>query len=230
MIWNPWRSENRASFIKHSSTLILPRHFNQPNKDREPTTCPIRVSCPGDVVPDQHAMRSLRDIKESPKMTDKLRQRWVEEIVKIFSSSPNPISTIRPWDILLHQDGSVEALSSEKEGRSFYPSRFRIPPLTVLGLDEGEKVKRAERFALGSLLYELMTANEPFQELSDDEVQDHYGRGIFPDDVFAMAMGPYILGCWSLEFEKEMEKIRELFSVGCPSVADALFSSASTHG
>lgn len=158
-------------------------------------------------------------------MTETLRQRWAEEIVKIFTSKPNPTSTIRPWDILLHPDGSVEALSSEKEGRSFYPSRFRIPPRSILGLDEAEKVKRAERFALGSLLYEVMTANEPFEKLSDDEVQDHYGRGIFPDDVFAMAMGPYILGCWSLEFEREMEKLRELFSVGSPSVDDVLLSS-----
>ena len=52
-----------------------------------------------------------------------------------------------------------------------------------------------------------MTAKEPFEELSDDEVQENYSRGIFPDDVFSMAMGPYILGCWSLEFEKEMEKL-----------------------
>ncbi len=154
-------------------------------------------------------MRNLRDIKESPNLTETLRQRWAEEVVKIFTSSPNPTSTIRPWDILLHQDGSVKALSPEKEGRSLYPSRFCIPPGNILGLDETEKVKRAEKFALGSLFYEVMTANEPFEELSDDEVQDHYGRGIFPDDVFTMAMGPYILGCWSLEFEREMEKLRE---------------------
>ena len=72
-------------------------------------------------------------------------------------------------------------------------------------------VKRAERFALGSLLYEVMTTKEPFEELRDDEVQDHYARGIFPDDVFSMAMGPYILGCWCREFEKEMKKLRKRF-------------------
>ena len=170
-------------------------------------------------------MRKVKDIKESPNMTETLRQRWAEEIVKIFTSSPNPTSTIRPWDILLHHDGSVEALSSEEEVRSFYPSRFRIPPRSILGLDEAEKVKRAEMFALGSLLYEVMTANEPFEKLSDDDVQDHYGRGIFPDDVFAMAMGPLLLACWSLEFEREMEKLSESISVGYPSVADVLFSS-----
>ena len=177
--------------------------------DREPTICRIRVRWPRGAVPGEYVIRRLRDIKGLPNVTEILRQRWAEEIVKSFSSSPNLGSNIRPWDILLHQDGSVEASSLEKEGRSFYPSRFRIPPRNVLGLDERERVKRAEKFALGSLLYEIMTANKPFEELSDDEVQDHYSHGIFPDDVFSMAMGPYILGCWSLEFEKKMERLRE---------------------
>lgn len=160
-------------------------------------------------MPSEHSIRSLSEIKDSPDMTDDLRLRWAEEIFKLFSSTPDPVATVRPWDMLFHQDGSLEALRSEKGGQNFYPSRFRIPPRNVLGLDEGEKVKRAERFALGSLLYEIMTAKRPFEELSDDEVQNSYTLGIFPDDVFSMAMGPFILGCWSLEFEKEMERLRE---------------------
>lgn len=175
--------------------------------DPEPTTCRIRVRWGSGDVPHVHAIRSLADIKDLPDMTKELQQRWAEEIVRLFLSNPGPIAAIRPWDILLHQHGSVVALLSEKGGRSFYPSRFRIPPHNVLGLDKGERVTRAERFALGTLLYEVMTAKEPFEELSEEEVQDHYRRGIFPDDVFSMAMGPYILGCWSLEFEKEMERL-----------------------
>lgn len=169
-------------------------------------TCRIRVKWSRGDVPDEHAIRSLRDIKGLPDMTEILRQQWAKGIVELFLS-PNPFATIRPWDILLLQDGSVDALSLENGGRRFYPSRFRIPLKTVFGLDEAEKVKRAERFALGSLLYEVMTASEPFEELSDDDVRDHFRHGNFPDDVFSMAMGPYILSCWSLEFEKEMERL-----------------------
>ena len=190
-----------------TSTIVRPEHmyaFDQTKMDREPATCRIRVEWPRDDVSGLYAMR---DVSEFPKVTDRLRQRWAEEIVKSFSSSPNLDTSIRSWDMLLHQDGSVEALSSGKESRNFYPSRFRIPPHSILGVDEEEKVRRAEKFALGSLLYEVMTAKEPFEELSDDKVQENYSSGIFPDDVFSMAMGPYILGCWSLEFGKEMERL-----------------------
>lgn len=183
--------------------------FDQSNMDPESATCRIRVKWPRDDISGPHAIQRLRDVPGFPAVTDSLRQRWTEEIVKSFSSSPNLDKSIRSWDMLLHQDGSVDAVLSEKGGRSFYPSRFRIPPHSILGLDEEEKVKRAERFALGSLLYEVMTAKEPYEELSDDMVQENYSCGIFPDDVFSMAMGPYILGCWSLEFEKETERLSE---------------------
>lgn len=176
--------------------------------DHESTACQIRVLLPSGDDDGEHSIRTLKDIKDLPFMTEVLRQRWTEEILKSFSS-PNPDMSIRPWDILLRQDGTIDVLSSEKGGQNSYASRHRIPAHSIIGLDEEEKVKRAESFALGSLIYEIGTASQPFEELSEDEVQDHYSRGTFPDDVFSMAMGPYILGCWSLEFEKEMEKRRK---------------------
>lgn len=175
----------------------------------EPTTCRIQVKWQRGEAPGDYTIRSLRDIKGLPDVTEKLLQQWIGEIIKLCSSSPNSFANIRPWDILLHQNGSVEMLPSEKGGRNFYPSRFRIPACNVRGLDEAEKVKRAEKFALGSLLYQVVTTNQPFEELNDDEVQDRYSRGEFPDDVFSLALGPYILGCWNLEFEKEMERLRK---------------------
>lgn len=177
--------------------------------DREPTTCRIQVSWQIGEIPSGIVVRSLKDLEGLPDLTDQLRQQWAAETVKSFSSGPSPVEAIRPWDILLHQNGSVKVLSSEKKGGRIYPARFRVPPRNVHGLDEGDKVKRAEKFALGSLLYEVMTNNQPFEELGDDELQDHYSRGAFPGDVFSMPMGPFILGCWCPEFEKEMEKLSE---------------------
>ena len=179
--------------------------------DSESTSCRIRVKWQRSEASGELVTQSLKNIKSSPKVTEDLRQQWIASLVNSFSSTPTSATTIRPWDILLHDDGSVETISSEKENYAsgLYPSRFRIPPRTIHGLDETEKAKRAEKFALGSLLYEIITANEPFEQLRDDEVQNRYRRGKFPDDVFSMAMGPYILACWSLEFEKEIEKMRE---------------------
>ena len=173
--------------------------------DHESTTCQIRVLWPSDDDPSEHSVRNLKDIKNSPAMTEVLRQQWTQEILKSFSS-PNADKTIRPWDILLYRDGTIELLFSEKGSRNSYASHHRIPAHQIVGLDDEEKVQRAEMFALGSLVYEVMTASRPFEELSEDEVQDRYNRGTFPDDVFSMAMGPLILGCWSLEFDKEMRK------------------------
>lgn len=195
-----------------TNTIVKPEiiyAFDQPNMHRESTTCRIQVSWPSDDISDLCAIRRLRDVEGFPEVTDSLRQRWAEEVVKSFSSSPNHDTSIRSWDVLVRRDGSVDAVFSEKKSPGFYPSRCRIPPHNILGVDEEEKVKRAERFALGSLLYEVMSAKEPFEDLSDDKVQENYSRGIFPEDVFSMAMGPYILGCWSLEFEKEMERLSE---------------------
>lgn len=194
--------------------------------DSAPTSCRIRVKWPrSEASGGELVTQSLKDVKSSSRVTEQLLQQWISNLVESFSSTPTSATTVRPWDILLHEDGSVETLSSEKKqiAPSLYPSRFRIPPATIHGLDEAEQVKRAEKFALGSLLYELITANEPFEQLRDDEVQHRYDRGEFPDDVFSMAMGAYILGCWSLEFEKEMEELRELISVAVAEATGVAF-------
>ena len=182
--------------------------------DSQQTTCRIQVQCKSGETSSDYVTQSLKDVKGAPDMTEKLKLQWVKGILEAFSSSPSKVVSIRPFDILLHHDGSVEALSFQIGRQVSYPSRFRIPPFKLQGLDEAEKVKRVEKFALGSLLYEVITTNEPFEQLSDDEVQDHYSRGAFPEDVFSIAMGPYILGCWSHQFEKEMEKLRKSFPVG----------------
>jgi hypothetical protein len=55
-----------------------------------------------------------------------------------------------------------------------YPVLFRILPKILLGLSCQETSKRAEMFALGSLLYELMSTRKPFEELDDDEILARY--------------------------------------------------------
>lgn len=60
-----------------------------------------------------------------------------------------------------------------------YPARFQIPPRTLWGLDEEQKVKRAEMFAMASLLYEIFSGTQIFEGLSGDEVQDRFSNGEF---------------------------------------------------
>jgi len=93
---------------------------------------------------------------------------------------------------------------------SQYPPRFRIPPTTLDGLSEQEAKKRAQQFAMGSLLYEVMTGKPVFGDLDEATVQQNFEKGVYPDDTmqFPLEIFVPILGYWSQEFAQEwMERV-----------------------
>ena len=119
-------------------------------------------------------------------------------------------NSIRPWNFVARLDGSVESLATPTSGVDLsegYPARFQIPHGTLHGLETDEKVKRAENFAMASLLYEVMSGKKPFEELSDSEVQNRFTRGDFPDDAATLPSSLFILSGWSEEFSQEIAKI-----------------------
>jgi hypothetical protein len=64
-----------------------------------------------------------------------------------------------------------------------------------------EQVWRAEKFALGTLLYELLAGREIFKQEDDAAVQAHYSAASFPN--LENLSAPYkhlIYCCWSAEF------------------------------
>jgi hypothetical protein len=64
-----------------------------------------------------------------------------------------------------------------------------------------EQVWRAEKFALGALLYELFAGRRIFEGLSDKEAE-HYGKAAtFPDlEQLPVDIQCLIYSCWSAEF------------------------------
>jgi hypothetical protein len=149
-------------------------------------------------------------LKDYPNVAIETRLLWARDIAKEFLACSKLCDTIRPWEFILNLDGTVECLAlppSDSHDDKVYPARFRIPPHTLLQLDQEEKNKRSEMFALGSLLYEINSGKKPFEELSDDEVQLRFSNGDFPGDVTSLQLWPNILSCWSLEFSKEVKKI-----------------------
>ena len=147
------------------------------------------------------------------------RSRWATEIMKHFGQNEKPPASIRPWNYLALLDGSVEINSmSEPEGDVIdgYPPRFQIPPSTLYGLNHEEKVTRAEMFAMAGLLYEIMTGKEPFEELSDDEVQHRFMNGELPDDVATLPVVLFILEGWSAEFSQELRRRSTLYQTVSP--------------
>jgi serine/threonine protein kinase len=149
-------------------------------------------------------------LKDCPNVAVETRLLWARDVAKEFLACSKLYDAIRPWEFILNLDGTIECLAlppSDNHHDQVYPARFRIPSHTLLQLDQEEKNKRSEMFALGSLLYEIISGKKPFEELSDDEVQLRFSNGDFPGDITSLQLWPTVLSCWNLEFSKEIEKI-----------------------
>ena len=176
-------------------------------------TCRIRVDkandCDGDT--EQLENSAVFDIKHCPEVGIEIRTQWAREIVKYFGVIHN---SIQPWDFLARLDGSVKLLPMSAPEGEVYPARFQVPPDTIHELDHHEKVRRAERFAMASLLYEILSGTKPFEELTDDEVQHRFSNAVFPDDAISLPNSLIIYSGWSEEFSQELSKrgiLRRLF-------------------
>lgn len=134
---------------------------------------------------------------------------WATEIMKHFNDKNGRRNRIRPWDFVLGSDGSVDCLPvspSEVDPDATYPPRFQIPQGALSGLSQEDKVRRAEMFAMGSLLYKIMSGKEPFEELTDDAVQTRFSKGQIPHDTIYLPLSLFILSAWSEEFSQLMKE------------------------
>ncbi|GAB0131571.1 hypothetical protein EsDP_00000035 [Epichloe bromicola] len=59
---------------------------------------------------------------------------------------------------------------------------------------------RDDIFALGSMLFFILTGHEPYDDLAEDEVEKRFQKGDFPDVTF-LSCGSIITGCWTGSFK-----------------------------
>lgn len=174
-----------------------------PCEDIDTMLCRVHVKIPGEKA-DSLTLRRPRDV---PDISDATRKSWVNGM-KQFVSSGADYHHIRPLDFLVSLDGSVEVQPSSDQAAAsttpfIYPSPYRIPPETITDLEPSEKIRRAELFALGSLIYEVYANEAPFETLGGSDVQAQYRRVRFPA-VTHLPQWPIILSCWSVEFAREL--------------------------
>ena len=159
--------------------------------------CRVRVLTPSGSE-EKPALLKPRGV---PDLTDQLRKTWVQDMQQFVMSSGEH-QHIRPLDFQLYLSGTVEhrpiSLTS-LTSTTVYPPSYRIPPETIAELTTEEKVQRSERFALGSLIYEIYAGEAAFEGLSEHEIQDRFRRAHFPA-VTHIPLWLVILSCWSLEF------------------------------
>lgn len=176
----------------------------------EEVTCRLRIRTR--TVDDSH--ENYDEAHDFSEISNEIRKKWVDELRNFIDSNKNT-QQIRPIDFILYSDGSVEntgeepvenPTSASDTSPKVYPSPYRIPPETIQDLDIGERVRRAELFALGGLIYEIHQGKRPFQGLDDGEIQRRYRNAEFPD-VVCPEPGLIILSCWSVEFARALYQI-----------------------
>lgn len=190
--------------------LVLPEAPQEAPRQEE-MLCRLRIATDAETY---IKVRDAPDIASS----SETRRKWVAGMQAVVAGSCNEDDVkIRPLDFVLGLDGSVHladgkelelALADDGCGayHLVYPSRFQIPSATIKDLDAKERVRRAELFALGSLIYEIHKGKAPFEELDDAEVQCRYAKAEFPP-VAELEQWPIILTCWSVEFACELSRI-----------------------
>ncbi|MCJ1478926.1 hypothetical protein MMC13_007610 [Lambiella insularis] len=149
-------------------------------------------------------------LSDCPEIGIEIRKRWAHEVIKLFDG---PYNSIRSWDLLAKLDGSVCKLDESDSSLEIpvsmdkaYPARFQIPASCLRELDHSQRVRKIEMFAMASLLYEIMSGAQLFEELTDEEVQDRFGNGDFPSDASSLPNSLFIYSGWSEEFLNELTR------------------------
>ena len=181
--------------------------------------------------PQQHHQLLLK-LDNYEQIALETRLKWVTKVTEYFvggASKPDDRRRgcgVRDFDIILKSDGSIENLAeeaislsttpvvSEKAQLKEYPARYQIPRPILENIDSlEEKIKRTEHFALGCILYQLISGHDLHPDLGDNqedgiEIQRRYIEGLFPDDLWALDKAVRVLACWSPEFAYELYKKR----------------------
>lgn len=186
--------------------------------------CRFRVKTPGNSNPDSSGQSSdlaLCALREFPDgVGTETRSQWAGKVMRIFDEEESH-DRIRGWDFVAGLDGSLESRAivrvengdDNNEDEVQYPARYQIPSSALEGLDPKHKVRKAELFAMASLLYEIMSGTEPFKGLSDEEVQRRFSQGEFPKDASSLPSSLVIYSGWSEEFSLALAKQGRSFRI-----------------
>lgn len=136
-------------------------------------------------------------------ITPKQRECWMvqaAEALAVVHAADVIHCDVTPRNFLLDQalqlyicDFAGSSISGSLQTKAPGP-RFQPP-----GWDWRSKPKTCDDiFALGSVFYFIQTGNEPYHDVSEDEVETHFNKGNFPD-VSMLSCGNIIRQCWAGE-------------------------------
>jgi hypothetical protein len=184
--------------------------------------CRIRIELSASHEPEISTQRDKLSVveKELSNIHIETRLKWVRSIHEQFNRQKLDDSCgVRDWDLILSLDGSAKNSADNESKPSpstrVYPARYRIPNAIIERLESNkEKVERVELFALGGLLYHVLSGKEMFScDEGGEHIQSRLIKGEFPEDVWELPKAASILACWCPKFPKDWLADRTLLSL-----------------
>lgn len=177
----------------------------------------IRYSPEEGLVLQYMSRGSLRNYLRDADATITLRERlqWAcdaAESLHLLHSHGIIHSDLKPENLLLDSNSRLKIIDFSGSsfdgivGSAIESTRFFLPR----PLKEPPTVK-TDLFALGSTIYEIMTSRQPYEDLSDEEVEARYSQQMFPS-VHEIPCGQVIMDCWRCEIptaEEAMMLLKE---------------------
>jgi serine/threonine protein kinase len=140
-------------------------------------------------------------MRENPQIPADIRQRWILQAaaaVKALHAVDVIHCDLTPRNFLLNS--ALDLHIADFAGSSVAGSAPTIvagPRFQPPGWSWGRPVQKTDDiFALGSVMYFIMTGEEPFDDRPEEDVEKLFRDAVFPD-VSQLASGAVILGCWN---------------------------------
>jgi serine/threonine protein kinase len=153
----------------------------------------------------------LRDAGERPPAKDVLR--WAIQISQALQHAHSRDVfqvDIGPHNVLL--DWAEDVKLSDFAGASIDgspPSVLPSPHSEHPNMQGKNPSVQSEIFALGSALYEVETTRQPYHDKSDEDIEELFRAGEFPD-TSALLLGEVIRKCWGVAYKDVGEAVNDI--------------------
>ncbi|EFE44358.1 hypothetical protein TRV_00890 [Trichophyton verrucosum HKI 0517] len=121
--------------------------------------------------------------------------------------SPNILVT-DTLDVVL-ADFASSSMDGVRVSNVYNKTRYRPPSFDEYKYESYQYTIQDDIFAFGSVIYSLVTAEDPYKERTDDEVIKLYTAGTFPD-TSGWTIGAVTTKCWRGEYSDAAEVLEDI--------------------